>query len=221
MATILNTEDVLTVRVEYTSEGNNKAFNILHYSLKDVDVAGGGLFPGESMFDVGPLIAQEFFAALSPTWAETASGDVKMTAVTVQNIWPTPKSRQYTYTVPDGGLPGNILGDPLPLQDAVTLIKQGETASRKDLGRVFVPGVSESGQDAGILTAGQVTLYQTMAAAWSNIVPVTSGIYTLNFYPVLFNPAEVPEPVQRPVMEVVLSDNIIKTQRRRRPGKGI
>lgn len=220
MATILNLNDVITVRLEYQDALLNKAFNILHYSLKEVGGGPGGLWAGESMFTAGPLIAEEMMNVFSPEWSNTASADVAMSGVTVQNIFPGTPSRQYTFT-PPAAIAGSIVSDPLPMQDAVTILKRGEAATRKHLGRVFVPGIPESGQDGGILTDPQRALYDALAVKFEQVVPVLVGGWTLNFYPTLFNVNETPAPLQRPIMDCDVSDNVIKTQRRRRPGKGI
>jgi len=220
MSLTLNLHDIITVRLEYEDALLNKAFNILHYRLFEVSGGPGGLWAGESMFTAGPLIAEEMMNHFSADWSNTAAQDITMSGVTVQDIWPLPKSRQYTFT-PPAPIAGSIVSDPLPMQDAVTILKRGEEASRKSLGRAYIPGVPETGQDGGVLTDPQRALYDTLAVKFELVVPVLVGGWTLNFYPVLFNPDELPAPEIRHIMDCDVSDNVIKTQRRRRPGKGI
>lgn len=220
MSAVLHLNDVITVRLEYQDALLNKAFNILHYSLKEVGGGPGGLWAGESMFTAGPLIAEEMMNIFSPEWSNCSAQDIAMSGVTVQNIFPGTPSRAYTFT-PPAPIAGSIVSDPLPMQDAVTILKRGELATRKHLGRVFIPGIPETGQDGGILTDPQRVLYNALAAKFEQVVPVLVGGWNLQFYPTLFNPSELPAPLQRAIFDCDVSDNVIKTQRRRRPGKGI
>lgn len=218
MSTLLSLNDVLMVRLQMTDFSGNKAFNVLHYQLKDVN---NGPWTPTPMYDIAGLIAEEFFDWFGPAFGLTASNMVSMNAVSVQSMWPAPKSRMYTFTDTTQAGQGVIVSEPLPMQDAVTILKRGAAGNRSNLGRAFIPGIPENGQNAGVIGGAQRALYDIYKDAFDQVVSVLVGAVTLNFYPVLFhlNPAGQANIVD--IMDAEVSDNIIKTQRRRRPGKGI
>lgn len=221
MATVLHLDDLLSVRLEFEDLGGHKAFNMLHYRLNDVSVAGGGLWAGDNMYDIAPIINLEMWDWFAEAWALTASNQVKMTGISIQNIFPLPTSRQYHYSPPGGSISGTLLSEALPLQDCVTILKRSDGGSRRDMGRVFVTGCPEVGQEGGALTAVQRGKYDIFATAFDQIITFTNGIYTYNFYPVLVAKGEAGVLGWRNVFDSDVSDNVLKTQRRRRPGKGI
>lgn len=222
MATQLQFGDVLQVRLDYRDSQGTSAFNVLHYILETVTLPGGGnvIFNGVDMEDVGSSFAAELFANLFDGWKDFASEDVSMTGVSVQNIDPAPKSRQYNWTANPPGA-GNVVGDSLPLQDTPTLIKRTAFGQRWGIGRVFVVGLPESSQDQGRLNQAAVNAINTWGTALlaDQAITVAGLVYILR--PVLYTTRPNPQFKTLEIQEVQLSDNIIKTQRRRRPGKGI
>jgi len=222
MAVSVHEGDVITARLNFRDEAGNQAFNLLHYRLRLVTVAGGGLYPGEDWADVGVPLATAIFDMLAPDWEGLASQQVTMTGVTVQDIYPAPRSRAFTYT-PAGGIQGDQLFDALPLQDAPTILKRSVFGERWGLGRIFVVGMAENHQAAGRLTAPGMAFLEAWCAVLANEVQITVGANTFFFRPTLFSPNSGPGGTARTteITTIEPSDDVIKTQRRRRPGKGI
>jgi len=222
MAVEINEGDILEVRLEFKDELQNRAFNILHYRLASVAVAGGGLFPGEDFAAVAGGIAEAAYDKLGPAWAGAAAASITFTGASVADIFPDDRSAQYHFTE-DNPFVGDIASDPLPLQDAPTILKKTAFGARWGIGRLFYVGLPESMQAGGVMTAGGVTNVQLFADELSENFTFVSGIYTYTFTPVLYGirPDQPNNPRITSLVSVDLSDPIIKTQRRRRPGKGI
>jgi len=109
-------------------------------------------------------------------------------ALSVKYLAPTITIRDLTqYYNPDviylpaanGAWDGSVAGDVLPWQAAANFTKRTAQSGKINRGQLFLAGVPESGQDSGILTGGQQTLYQnlvtdliaTFAAGGNNFVP--------------------------------------------------
>lgn len=221
MSLVTQIGDVFLVRLNY-QYGDTKAFNILHYRLQNVTVAGGGLFPGEASYIVCPKLAQTMYDELKDKWSKAASIAVSMKGASAQNITGTEKSRMYTYDAGTGWA-GELAGDALPLQDCVTILKHGPGASRHDLGRTYFVGLSETGASGGMIADTVETLMVDFIDGLALLIEYTDGPYSYTFEPVLYrvDPGPPIAEVSIPVLETSLSDRVIKTQRSRRPGKGI
>jgi hypothetical protein len=222
MALETNVGDVVSVRLEFADANANKAFNVLHYRLRDVEVPGGGLFAGEDFAAVAPGLAMGLGLALRTGWSAFASQDVKMTGVTVQNLHPLPKSAQYTSTFA-APFPGEHEDHALPLQDAPTLLKRTAHGSKWGIGRVFVVGLAEASQNAGIIEPGIIPTINAWATDLGDEFNHVVNGNTFHWRPCLFS-GPLPNggaPRILDFVQIVLSDNVLKTQRRRRPGKGI
>jgi len=210
------------VRLEYTGPSLTRAFNVLHYQLTFVAVPGGTLFPGEAASVVIPALLETIQTGPAAAWPATASDQVRITGTSGQSVHPAPRSRLFTDVYPNDGLPGVVAGDPMPLQDSVTIIKRTAVGARWGLGRLFHAGLSEEQQDGGLLNVAELANMSFFADALSanRVYTVAGNTYT--WAPCLYAPATPTTPVRiTRITDVGLSDRIIKTQRRRRPGKGI
>lgn len=222
MAVELNEDDVISARLEFKTPDGSVAFNVLHFKFVSATPIGGGTppFSGMDMSIAGPEIAEHLGGIYVEEWQAAAATSVSMTGVTVQNIYPTPKSRQYHYVF---GAPqaGELATDALPLQDAPVLVKRTAFGQRWGIGRIFCVGTPEGGQASGILTDAQAALWNDFGEALNEQVEVVAGDYTLLFVPTLPSYDAFGVPRKLSIDEIVLTDKVIKTQRRRRPGKGI
>lgn len=221
MAIITNIGDVFQVRLNFLAPQGDRAMNVLHYRLQDVDVPGGGLWAGEQTYDVAPALAEEVYDLLAPKWATFGANTVNFRTADAQNISPLPKSAMYVHD-PGAGVLGQVIDDPLPLQDAVTVLKKTAVGGRKGFGRVYVTGFPESAQAAGVLGADVAGDMNLFIDALAQLVEVVLNGNTLTFEPVLFGQDPGPPVVTRvtPIIDAIISDRIMKTQRSRRPGKG-
>lgn len=213
--------DVVRVRLEY-GFGDTKAYNIHHYRIRDVVNIGTGLpsAQGNPIEVAAPFFAEAFFTNLNFAWNDAASTAVNATGCTVQSIYPSPKSRQYSLLAATP-IPGQIPNDPMPLQDTVTALKKTAIGQRWGLGRTFFVGLAETSQVGGKIVASQLLNFQVWAGILGVEQVISDDDFTYTFDPVLY--AELPgqDPRITKVVQAVLSDDILKTQRRRRPGKGI
>lgn len=221
MATDVAVGDIIQARIEYLS-GNQVAYNIFHFQITSLSVTSSGLPPATAVpfANVTDGIGQHVYDTWVPAWQSEMSSQCTVTGVTTQDIYPPVRSRPFTYSpaVPDGGL---VVGDMLPLQDAVTLLKQSNFGTRWGLGRTYVPGIPENRQNAGIINPVLAASMETLADVFLGVHTFTAGDFTLGIRQVLFKPSLEGAPRITPVVTGQLSDEVIKTQRRRRPGKGI
>lgn len=215
MALTYGVGDLIEVRLNYrmTEDPGTRAMNVLHYSVTASS-------PGPpDVPDVLQLIASAAQTKFAPLWQAMASNEVRMSSVTAQSVYPLPRSRAVT-EVPGAPLPGLVDDDALPLQDAPTILKLTAVGTRWGLGRVFVPGLPESLQTSGILTAEGVTAVEAWAPKFAETITFVVGGWSTTLAPVLVRgPTDNPVSLTR-ITSAILSDEIIKTQRRRRPGKG-
>lgn len=214
MAIVIGTGNVISVRLGYKIDPlPDAAFNILHYQVG----VSAGTPPAISA--ALAAIGTAMLAKWGPLWSPSAGNDVEMAGVTVTDVFPLPRSVAVT-TVPGSPIPGGSTDEALPLQDAPTLLKTTDVGNRWGMGRLFYVGLSEEFADAGNVTAGQVASLNTMAAAFNDQVVVTSGGWTATLIPILVSGPE-DNPVRlTPITGGRLSDTVIKSQLRRRPGKG-
>lgn len=222
MAVVVQVGDIISARLNFRDILNSVAFNQLHYKVVSIMPTPPAVYTGETMTEVGPEFAKALHEYLGPAWQIFASQQVGFEGVTVQNIWPTPKSRQYTFTR-NPAYPGNNNVDALPLQDAPTLVKRSPFGQRWGIGRVFVVGLDESQQNMGMLNADAVGVLNDWGALLDDPIAVPVNGVTFNFKPILVGtpPAPGAAPRQSDLVSVTLSGPSLKTQRRRRPGKGI
>jgi hypothetical protein len=125
--------------------------------------------------------------------------------------------------------PGLVVGDCLPNQNAVVLgLRTGQKGGRKR-GRMFVPGVSESASAAGRVNGAQLTAIQALGAGLiTNYGPTGADAgWRLQIYspedltpppPKTFKPR--PGTIKTQVTSTDV-DDLVASQRRRRPGSGV
>ena len=214
---------VLTVRVNYQHEAfADAAFNVLHYQLKTATVISSGLplATVPQIEDVGPGLAQKVAEDFSAAWSVFASEDVGVLGCTAQKVYPGDRSTPYNYLLP-GPVTGQVVSQALPMQDCITILKKTGFGQRWGMGRLFVPGIPELNQDGGMIddTAKSNINDNLVQVIPSELTFSVSGI-SYKVWPVVTN---VPTPgfvrINR-VTTAELSNTTIKTQRRRRPGKG-
>lgn len=215
MALTIGLNDLISVRLNFSDANDDDgAYNMLYYRVNNI----AGAPPAQSQMLAA--IALEMYTKWSTLWAPAAGPDVKFNGCTVCDVFPLPRSVSVTYT---DGTPttGAGTGDAIPLQDAPTLLKTTEVGNRWGMGRLFYVGLSEDFQDGGRVVGGAVASLGTMAAALDDAVVVNSGGCTVTLGPVLKRGPEDNPVSLTPITGGRLSDTIIKSQRRRRVGKGI
>jgi hypothetical protein len=207
-----------------TSDGLSRSFNVLHYEMTLLSNANPEIPPPATVFadDYLPVLAANLSTKLKNTWVNATSEKMTFDGVTTQGVYPDPRSRPYTFLETEEKN-GGIAGDMLPMQDAMTILKRTIFGTRWGLGRYFHSGIPESVQDKGITTDAYRTLVDTYASELADTISATFGAVTAVFVPILFSlsPGPVVVPRKTFLSSAICSDNVIKTQRRRRPGKGI
>jgi len=212
---------VASVRLEYRSD-SDVAYNVLHYRLKSATVISTGLplafDPVAS--DILPALAHSRFDALSVVWAPCASADVVMTGATAQKIFPGDRSTPYTWPAP-ADVPGTVASERLPLQDSPTLVKRTGFGQRWGIGRVFYVGIAEDDQETGFVTDDWATRIVDFGNIIKGTATVTVGGVIYVWEPVVAGGLNTATPHINTVVDCALSSRVIKSQKRRRPGKGI
>lgn len=210
------------VQIAHTFEmGDTKAINTLYYKLTNVVDSVTGI-PAAVAIDtkyVLPPLAQEMYNLMGTAWAGGSVAGVKLIHTDAQKVIGAPRSEQYRH-VPNVQTTGLQLGEALPLQDSVTLLKKTGIGERWGLGRMFVVGIPEASQANGTLTAGGIANLEPLKLFLKSAVTQAEDDYTYTWRPTLFVMRDVGARVTE-ITHVELSDAIIKTQRRRRPGKGM
>lgn len=215
MSISITTGDVLNVKLGYQLTGNvDIAYNVLHYTV------GSQTGTPPSIATALAAIALAMFNKFSLLWKVDAGADVAMHACTVQDVFPLPRSVAQTYVAgtPVVGVGG---AEALPLQDSPTLLKTTDYGQRWGIGRLFYVGLAEALADSGQVTAGAQAALTAFAVGLSDVVTVTSGGWAANLTPVLISGPEDNITRITTVRGGRLSSSIIKSQKRRRPGKGI
>lgn len=218
MAIDVSVGDVLQVNLLFGLVDREEiAMNVLHYQVKSIM---DGPLPAPTALPVStvlPAMNAAMFASISTVWADLASNQVEMNGIKSQSIYPAPKSAPFTYT--PTAVPGTIVSEALPLQDTPTILKRTIYGTKWGLGRVFVVGLPESGQAEGQMTNAQEVLVADLAFELKQQVTFVAGAYTYTLQPVLWSLNSSGHRITE-IVDMVLSDDVIKTQRRRRPGKG-
>lgn len=216
MSTAFAVGDVIQTRLNFGQAGNvvDVAYNVLHYRV----TAFSGTQPGMTA-GLG-RIAQDMFDKWSALWKPAASVNVRMTGVTCQNVFPLPRSVGVTHT-PGAPVPGDDASDALPLQDAPTLLKRSDFGQRWGIGRLFYVGLAEAFNEEGLVVNLGIGHLQTMANALKDGLGIVAAGWSITLQPVLVR-GSTDNPVSlTPIVAGVLPDLVIKSQKRRRPGKGI
>lgn len=206
--------DLLAVRFTFTNVATATAMNVLHYRLGSIS----GTIPNMTTF-LGNVAAAAN-AGYQSVWKPAANSHVSFVATRAWSVFPLPRSVGVE-VVHSPATPGDILGDALPLQDTATILKRTEVGDRSGLGRFFFVGLSEDEQANGVISLDQRLMLDAVALWLGGPLSVTGVGYSA-----ILNPCIVKGPEDNPVritnvLSCAVSNNIIKTQRRRRPGKGI
>jgi len=206
--------DLLNVQFVFTNVATATAMNVLHYRVGSLT----GTIPNMNTF-LG-AVSQALATSFSGVWEPTASDQVKFVNVRTTNVFPLPRSVGVNYVFPTA-VPGTSEGEALPLQDSITILKRTAVGARWGMGRFYAVGIPETQQANGIISNSNRLLYNTMAG-WIGSSQSIAG----TGWDVVLNPCLVNGPEDNPtritnILSADVSNNIIKTQRRRRPGKGI
>lgn len=228
MAVNVVTNDIVTARLEFLL-GTDVGYNVLHYRIIGVDVISSGLPSAIAVpFDaMANEMAQAVYETFDDPWKLIASQDVVFTGVTVQDIYPAPRSRPYTY-LPVAAVNGLIVSEALPFQDTLTVLKKSIYGERWGLGRVFICGLAESQQAGGNITIGSRSDLIAFSHFFNDTIVFDAGDYRITIQPVLFQEIKEGDPPvgtgvfrTTPILHSEIDSWSLKTQRRRRPGKGI
>lgn len=214
MAVTFEVGNLISVRFGYALTGREeRCINVLHYQISNVVGAPGTLFAGLSS------IATTMHDLWGAAWKPFASEDVTLVGTAVTNCFPLPRSAT-VISAGSGPAVGEVASDTLPLQDAVTLLKKTELGGRKGYGRIFIPGIPESSAEEGRINNAGITGLSEMIDFLDLPISVVGIGWELILTPMLLGGPEDNPVRMNQIRDAVLSDPIIKTQRRRRPGKG-
>jgi hypothetical protein len=222
MSAAIEVGDHITARLEFQGNSSDVGFNVLWYRVGNViDTATGAPSATAVPNSVAlPAIAEAVYNHLKDEWQFAACVQATFTSVTAQSPYPLPRSRPYTF-VPAVAEDGAIAGELLPSQDCPTILKRTDFGQRWGMGRLFFFGLGEAQQDNGLMTNAAVGLVNAFAAKLVTTILATVGGQTISLTPVLVKGTKAAVTRSTPLTDAALSNAVIKTQRRRRPGKGI
>jgi Rieske Fe-S protein len=171
-------------------------------------------------------LAASWVATALPLITAATSAAVNWEEVVVSDTSPTgSESVELPITQPH---PGSIAGDSLPNQNAMLVGLRTGTKGRRQRGRLFLPGVAESGQTDGVLTGAQLAAVQAFAQGIVNAYG--AGGTETNWRLVVYSPPtppfkpKAPPPVHTDTLITPVTsqdiDEVIRTQRRRSIGVG-
>lgn len=213
---------VLSLRLNMQFNGETVMYNMFHYRVSNLEVIATGLPPAVNVTvaEMASGILTGWLADIGPAYADCVSASVLITGASLWSLYPAPRSRQYNHVlaVPmNGGRNAAVL----PAQDAVTILKRTDYGTRDGLGRFYMSGIAEEDQDGGVVDNDLVTLVSTLCTAMDGALSVNNGVYTCDISPVLFKQPPGGGASIIGIRSHELSNTTLKTQRRRRPGKGI
>lgn len=215
--------DVLEVKMCFAAGSLVDAiFNVFHFQVRNITVSATGLPPAVSIpfASVATDVVDDIFTSFAQAWKKGFSSGIGATNATIQSIYPADRSQMYTYT-PMAPVVGENIGDQIPMQDAITILKKTGIGQRWGLGRNFYSGIAESLQSDGIIDDGMVVKLADLLLWTKTLQTFNTGVYEGTLAPVLFARLSPGGVRITPVVTSELSNKVIKTQRRRRPGKGI
>lgn len=214
MALFANPGDLLTARMTFTNVATATAYNVMHYRVGSIT----GSAPGMNTFLA--VCADAVNAGFKFVWRPAANANVSMVATRMWNVFPLPRSVGVE-VVNSPSAPGEVSGEAMPLQDSITILKRTAVGARWGMGRLFFVGLSEGDQANGIISNNMRDRMNNVATWLGSAVAVTGSGWSAVLNPVLVRgPEDNPVSITN-VLSANVSDNVIKTQRRRRPGKGI
>lgn len=171
---------------------------------------------------------------LAASWAATAVPLIKAaisSAVNLDEIVVSDTDRdgdesvELPLTQPN---PGALAGDALPNQNAVVIGWRTGLKGRRRRGRMYLPGITESGNTDGVLVGSQLTAVQALAQGLVNAYG--AGGTETSWRMVVYSPptppfkAPTPPPVHTDTLITPITthdiDEVIRTQRRRSIGVG-
>lgn len=214
MALTFSNGDILKTRLEFNGPGG-RGYNVLYYRIITTPATQPALLSGLT------LIGEAIYNHFKDKWKAGANVSASMLNCVAQSVYPAPRSAPVTYTplVTTGGV---ITGEALPTQDSWTGIKRSRVGIRQGVGRTFFFGLSESSQTNGRIEDGAtlIALREWAEALADEIIVSTPG-GPMEIQPVVCG-ANVEATGTAYAVELgIPGDNIVKSQRRRRPGKGI
>lgn len=144
--------------------GNAQASCILYYTP---DVGSG-----EPDFENMPMIADAVHAHFSGAIQGIINVGTEFLGVDV--IYATTDVR-WEASSTEGAVAGEVVGDPLPEEDAVVVQRRTGLPGRGKSGRVFLPFVPETFATDSALTAGALVEYKAFALKMSEFVAAVEG----------------------------------------------
>lgn len=119
------------------------------------------------------LVQSDWLAAVNLNW-------------TMDELWlRCLNDAEDAYQVSVVGNPGTVTGDPLPSYCAMVISKKSAIRGRWANGRIYIPGIAESGTTGNALTSAQLTLLTTLATRLNTTVTTSAGI---TYKPSIFSP---------------------------------
>lgn len=166
-------------------------------------------------------------AVVQPLLDAATSAEVNWNEILVSDV-ETTGSEQVVMSLTQPH-PGLVTGECLPNQAAVVLGLRTGTKGGRHRGRMYIPGISEANHSLGRVTGSQLAAIQALGAGLITNYGPTGGDPAWRIQ--IYSPEDTTPPPVKPFkprvgtiktqVRSVDVDDLIASQRRRRPGTGI
>jgi len=175
MAQALLIDDIVKVRV-ICFQGTQSAINVRHYRVSNI--AGNGATDAQAAARFDVLLATTYRLMMTGTGSYRGDGV----------LWEGPGSPTVEVSNSDGTGPGNVIGEPLPPQNAGLIKFISIVAGRAGRGFLYTPFPGEADNTGnGICSAGYILNLDALGGILSQPVTVGTLPDTANLIPVLYN----------------------------------
>lgn len=175
MAQALLIDDIVKVRV-ICFQGTQSAVNVRHYHV--TNVAGNGATDAQA--------AARFDILLSTTYRLMMTSSGAYRGVGVQVVGPGTPTVEVSNTT--GAGPGQVVGEPLPPQNAGLIKFTTHVAGRAGRGFLYTPFPGEGDNTGnGICSAGYILNLDALGGILTQVVTVGTLPDTVTLTPVLYN----------------------------------
>lgn len=214
MSLTISNGDLLSVKKIFQVTNQANAMNLLHYRILNVSGTAPAVNVGLA------AAANAVYTHFAAAWAATASDQVSLQIVSINSVFPLPRSVAWNY-VPSVAETGTRSSQALPAQNSPTVIKRTNYGDRGGIGRVFLVGGAEDAQQDGSIVSTARATYDTYAGKFGQVISVSGSGWGFDMEPVLLKgPEDNPVRIAR-VVGTAMASYRFRCQRRRQPGKGI
>jgi len=189
---------------------NQEVRNVRHYR---VSLISGGSPTAEQQESALISISSQITTAMK----NCASNEWALYGQKCQRVWPVPRTVG-TYSSGNAGA-GAVSENSLPSEVTAVVKLKTAFAGRKYRGRMYMAGVPVTFETDSLITGAGQTLYNTLSSVLDGVLGIAVGGISYEFTPIILH-RSAPGTWTDILNTTGLVDPILRSQRRRQPGKG-